>query len=93
MERPGVALGDVHLHVPAGAVPKDGPSACVTMAAGLVSELTGRTVRVDVAMTSEITLTIGGIRDKVLAARRDGVVQVVLSSRTRAGSRMLSATT
>ena len=74
---------DVHLHVPAGAVPKDGPSAGVTMAAALVSELTGRTVRVDIAMTGEITLSgnvlaVGGIRDKVLAARRDGVAQVIL---------------
>ena len=74
---------DVHLHVPAGAVPKDGPSAGVTMAAALVSELTGRAVRVDVAMTGEITLSgnvlaVGGIRDKVLAARRAGVAQVIL---------------
>ena len=74
---------DVHLHVPAGAVPKDGPSAGVTMAAALVFELTGRVVRVGVAMTGEITLSghvlaVGGIRDKVLAARRHGVVQVIL---------------
>ena len=74
---------DVHVHVPAGAVPKDGPSAGVTMAAALVSELTGRTVRFAVAMTGEITLSgnvlaVGGIRDKVLAARRDGVRQVIL---------------
>ena len=74
---------DVHLHVPAGAVPKDGPSAGVTMAAALVSELTGRTVRVDIAMTGEITLSghvlaVGGIKDKVLAARRAGVGQVIL---------------
>ena len=74
---------DVHLHVPAGAVPKDGPSAGVTMAVALVSELTGRTVRVDIAMTGEITLSghvlaVGGIKDKVLAARRAGVGQVIL---------------
>ena len=74
---------DIHLHVPAGAVPKDGPSAGVTMAAALVSELTGRTVRADIAMTGEITLSgnvlaVGSIRDKVLAARRHGIVQVIL---------------
>ncbi len=74
---------EVHLHVPAGAVPKDGPSAGVTMAAALVSELAGRTVRADVAMTGEITLSgnvlaVGGIRDKVLAARRAGVARAIL---------------
>ena len=74
---------DVHLHVPAGAVPKDGPSAGLTMAAALVSELTGRPVRVDIALTGEITLSghvlaVGGIKDKVLAARRTGVAQVIL---------------
>lgn len=72
----------MHLHVPAGAVPKDGPSTGVAMAAALVSELTGRTVRSDLAMTGEITLSgnvlaVGGIKEKVLAARRVGVAHAI----------------
>src|SRR5688572_9401570 len=85
LEIPEDRLGsiEVHIHVPAGAIPKDGPSAGVTMSTALVSAMSGRPVRKDVAMTGEITLRgrvlpIGGLKEKVLGAHRAGITEIVL---------------
>jgi len=79
----------IHVHVPAGAVPKDGPSAGVTMVTALVSMATGRQVRSDVGMTGEVTLNgrvlpIGGVKQKLLAAQRAGLTEVFLPARNEA---------
>ena len=89
--RLGLPVGDladrgVHLHVPAGAVPKDGPSAGITMTTALASLLSGRLVRADVAMTGEVSLTgrvlpIGGLKQKLLAAHRAGITTVLIPAR------------
>ena len=79
---------DVHIHIPAGAIPKDGPSAGVTMFTSLVSLFTGKTVDSTVAMTGEISLRglvlpVGGIKEKVIAAHRAGIRTILLPARNR----------
>jgi ATP-dependent Lon protease len=83
-----IEKGDIHIHVPAGAIPKDGPSAGITMIAALASALTERPLREAVAMTGEITLRgtvlpVGGIKEKVLAARRANVLELYVPARNR----------
>ena len=86
LEEDWFAKHDIHIHVPAGAVPKDGPSAGVAMTVALASLIAGRPVRNDVAMTGEVTLTgqvlpIGGLKEKSLAAQRAGIKRVIVPER------------
>ena len=86
IEDPSVLDGNIHIHVPAGAVPKDGPSAGVTMVTALTSMALGRPVRSEVGMTGEVTLNgrvlpIGGAKQKLLAAQRAGLTTVFLPKR------------
>ncbi|MEC8834075.1 MAG: S16 family serine protease, partial [Pseudomonadota bacterium] len=83
IDRSKIEDSGVHVHVPAGAVPKDGPSAGITMATALASAYSEKQVRDDIAMTGELTLSglvlpVGGIREKVLAAHRSGIRHVIL---------------
>ncbi|MCG6894684.1 MAG: endopeptidase La, partial [Desulfobacteraceae bacterium] len=79
---------DIHIHVPAGAIPKDGPSAGIAMATALISALTGKPVRKDVAMTGEITLRgrilpVGGLKEKAMGAMRAGIHTILVPEKNR----------
>ncbi|HPI80170.1 MAG TPA: magnesium chelatase domain-containing protein, partial [Cyclobacteriaceae bacterium] len=79
---------DLHIHVPAGSIPKDGPSAGITMLTSLASSFTQRKVKAKLAMTGEITLRgkvlpVGGIKEKILAAKRSGIKEIILSAKNK----------
>jgi ATP-dependent Lon protease len=88
---------DVHIHVPAGAIPKDGPSAGIAMATALVSALTGRAVRNDFAMTGEVTLRgrvlpVGGLKEKALGAMRAGIKTILIPQKNTKDLAEMTAT-